>query len=138
MVIEYSMSMQQKITAQLIIEIAGFPKEHIEDVLDKLVENIKEQYEVLESNTEEVKQIKELWSSFVDIKIRFKDLNQMTVFCFDYMPSSIDILDPLKFNFESIEINGLFNDLMGKIHHYDMLLKNFKAMNEMLKRGIKK
>ena len=127
----------QKITAQLIIEIAGFPKEHVEDVLDKLVVNIKEQYEVLESHTEEVKQIKELWSSFVDIKITFKDLNQMIVFCFDYMPSSVDIIEPLKFNFESVEISGLFNDLMGKIHHYDMLLKNFKAMNEMLKRKVK-
>src|SRR3989344_4590330 len=99
----------QKITAQLIIEIAGFPKEHVE----------------------------ELWSSFVDIKITFKDLNQMIVFCFDYMPSSVDIIEPLKFNFESVEISGLFNDLMGKIHHYDMLLKNFKAMNEMLKRKVK-
>jgi len=54
MVIEYSMSMQQKITAQLIIEIAGFPKEHIEDVLDKLVENIKEEEFVVEDLSREM------------------------------------------------------------------------------------
>jgi len=129
--------MQQKITAQLIIEIAGFPKEHIEDVMGKLLENVKKEYDVLEAFVEEVKQVKELWSTFVDIKIRFKDLNHMTAFCFDYMPSSVDIIEPVKFNFDAHDINALFNDLMGKIHHYDMLLKNFKALNEMLKRKVK-
>ena len=126
----------QKITAQLIIEIAGFPREHVDDVMGKLVENIKKEYEVLNACVEEVKQVKELWCTFVDVRIVFKNLNQMTVFCFDYMPSSIDIIEPVKFNLESMEVNGLFNDLMGKIHHYDMLLKNFKALNEMLKRKL--
>ena len=85
----------------------------------------------------EVKEVKEMWSTFVDIKIRFKDLNHMTAFCFDYMPSSVDIIEPVKFNFDAHDINALFNDLMGEIHHYDMLLKNFKALNEMLKRKVK-
>src|SRR3989344_973855 len=126
----------QQITAQLIIEIAGFPKEHIEEVMGKMVENIKKDYEVLNAGVQEIQQVKELWSTFVDIKIKFKGLNQMTVFCFDYMQSSIDIIEPVRFSLEAFEVNGLFNDLMGKIHHYDMLLKNFKAVNEIMKRKL--
>ena len=126
----------QQVTAQLIIEIAGFPKEHIAEVMGKMVENIKKDYEVLNAGVQEIQQVKELWSTFVDIKIMFKDLNQMTAFCFDYMPSSVDIIEPVRLNLEAFEINALFNDLMGKIHHYDMLLKNFKAVNEMMKRKL--
>lgn len=125
-----------KITVQLIIELAGFPKEHVEETMQRMVENIKQQYAVEDAAIQEVQQVKELWSTFVEIKMRFDDLGHLTLFCFDYMPSSVDILEPVKFNLESQELNALFNDLMGKIHHYDMLLKNFKINNEMLKRKL--
>jgi|SRR3989344_4104166 len=126
-----------KITAQLIIELAGFPKEHIQETMEKMVEVIKKQYAVQDAVIQEIKQIKEMWSTFVEFRITFDDLGHLTLFCFDYMPSSVDILEPVKFNLESQELNALFNDLMGKIHHYDMLLKNFKMNNEMLKQKLK-
>lgn len=126
-----------KITVQLIIELAGFPREHVEETMQKMVENIKKQFAVEDARIHDVQQVKELWSTFVDIKIRFDDLGHLTLFCFDYMPSSVDILEPVKFNLESQELNALFNDLMGKIHHYDMLLKNFKITTEMLKKKLK-
>lgn len=126
-----------KITTQLIIELAGFPREHVEDTMQKMVENIKKQFAVEDARIHDVQRVKELWSTFVDIKIKFDDLGHLTLFCFDYMPSSVDILEPVKFNLESQELNALFNDLMGKIHHYDMLLKNYKITTEMLKKKLK-
>ena len=32
-----------KITAQLIVEIAGFPREHVEEVMKQVVEKVKEE-----------------------------------------------------------------------------------------------
>ena len=127
-----------KITAQLIVEIAGFPREHVEEVMTKVVEKVKEEYEVIESFIQEPREVKEFWSSFVDIKMKFNSMEQLTGFCFEYMPSSVDIIEPVKFSLESYELNNLFNDLMGKMHHYDLMLKNFRATNEMLKRKLEK
>ena|SRR3989344_3208293 len=127
-----------KITAQLIVEIAGFPREHVEEVMKQVVEKVKEEYEVIESFIREPREVKEFWSSFVEIKMKFNSMEQLTGFCFDYMPSSVDIIEPVKFSLESYELNNLFNDLMGKMHHYDLMLKNFRATNEMLKRKLEK
>jgi len=125
-----------KITAKLIIEVAGFPKEHVEKVMKEVVENIKKDKKVNYEKINEVKEVKEMWSTFVDIEIQFNDLQDFTDFCFTYMPSSIDFVEPEEFNLESNEMANLFNDLMGNIHRYDMLLKNFKATNTILKRKL--
>ena len=104
--------------------------------LTAVMDSLKENYEVVEAFVQESQEVREFWSSFVDIKIKFSSLDQMTIFCFDYMPSSVDILEPVKFTMESQEMNALFNDLMGKLHNYDMLLKNLRAENEVLKKRL--
>lgn len=125
-----------EITAKLIIEVAGFPKEHVEKVMNQIVDNIKKEKKVFNDRIHDVKEVKEMWSGFIDIEVKFDNLNDFTDFCFTYMPSSIDIVEPEKFNLMSNEMSNLYNDLMGNLHKYDMLLKNFKATNTILKRKL--
>jgi len=125
-----------EITAILIIEVAGFPKEHVEKVMGQIVDNIKKEKKVLNDHIHDIKEVKEMWSGFVDLEVKFDNLNEFTDFCFTYMPSSIDIIEPEEFNLMSNEMSNLFNDLMGNLHRYDMLLKNFKATNTLLKRKL--
>ena len=125
-----------KLTTRMIIEVAGFPKEHVEEVMKKVVEKIKQEQKVLSDVVHEAKELKEMWGSFVELEITFKDLNDFTDFCFEYMPSSIDVLEPENFSFTSLDLSNLYNDLMGNIHRYDMLLKNFKATNTILRRQL--
>lgn len=127
-----------KILARVVIEVAGFPKEHIEQVMEKIVGKIKEGFEVVKSEIFESVELKDklsgFWSIFTEIELKFEDINVITVFCFEYMPSSIEILDPEELKFQSTEIAGFLNDLLARLHEYDMVVKNLQAENMVMKK----
>ena len=50
------------------------------------------------------------------------------------MPSSIEIMDPIKLNINSNEVDDLLNDLLARLHNFTMFLKNLQAENIVLKR----
>ena len=49
------------------------------------------------------------------------------------MPSSIEILGPSELKIDNLSMNGLLNDLIARLHRYDMFLKNLHAENIVLK-----
>jgi len=121
-----------------VIEILGAPKDHVEKVLGLVIEKIKkEELKVLRVDVFDAKEIKELWSCFAEIEIEFEKLDKFVGFCFDYMPSSVEILEPDEFKVESGKFTDVMNDLLAKLHQYDMLIKSLKAENIVLKRDEK-
>jgi hypothetical protein len=52
------------------------------------------------------------------------------------MPSSIEILEPEKIGGTREPLTNLLNDLIARLHQYDMLLKNLHAENLMLKKKV--
>jgi len=115
------------IQTRLILEIAGFPKEHVEQVLKKIVEKIKAEKKVLRYKIYEAEQREKIYSTFTEIEIEFKDMTDLSVFCFDYMPSSIEILEPTELKLVAKDYENMFNDILAKLHNYDMIIKNMKA-----------
>ena len=118
-----------------IIEILGSPKEQVEKAIGIVVDKLKKDKELRVDRVEvvEAKKVKELWSSFCELEINLK-LSKLLNFCFDYMPSSIEILEPDKLDLESMELGGFLNDLLARLHSYDMVVKNLKAENIIMKR----
>ncbi|MAG20032.1 hypothetical protein CL618_01200 [archaeon] len=118
-----------------VIEIVGSPKEHVEKILGLVIEKIKkEELKVLRVDAFDAKEVKELWSCFAEVEIEFETLERFMGFCFDYMPSSIEILEPEELKVESGSFGDIINDLLAKLHQYDMLIKGLKAENIVLKR----
>ncbi len=129
--------MNKKIVARIIIEILGSPKEHVEEVIHKIVDNIdkkEEDIKVIKGKSYEAEEVKGLWSSFAELDLEFKDEERLVGFCFDYMPSSIEILEPEVIKFEQKIFGELLNDLLARLHQYDMLTKNLRAENVILKK----
>ena len=120
---------RKKLVARVIVEVAGFPKEHIESVIKRLVEKIKEEEEVLRSDIFEIKKINEFWSTFTEIELVFGGLDHLSKFCFEYMPSSIEVIEPDRFMLDAKDFEDVYNDVLGKLHHYDMNVKSIKAAN---------
>lgn len=131
-----------KILARAVIEIAGFPKEHIEEVMKKVIDKVKENFEVVKSEIFESVELKDkmagFWSVFSEMELKFEDINAITIFCFEYMPSSIEILEPEELKFDSLSFAGFMNDLLARLHEYDMVVKNLQAENIAMKRKEKK
>ena len=129
------------IKVRVIIEILGSPKKHVEETINKVVKKIETEetdIKLLNGKSYEATEVKGLWSTFAELELEFNKLYDLIGFSFDYMPSVIEILEPEKMNIEMGDVNELLNDLLAKLHNYDMVTKNLSAENILLKRQLEK
>jgi hypothetical protein len=126
--------MTEKIEIRAIIEMLGAPKEHIEKTLKEYIEKLKDDGKKITSEIfEEAEQKEEnLYSSFAEIEILFDNMGEVLEFCFDSMPSSIEIISPEKLIFNSNILTGFLNDFQAKIHSVDALLKKTSIKQQLL------
>ncbi|MBS3134548.1 hypothetical protein J4214_04935 [Candidatus Woesearchaeota archaeon] len=126
----------QKILIRAVIEIAGFPKEHIEATMKKLMENIKENFNLDKYDIFEANQIDKVWSTFSEVEIYFDGVDKVIGFCIDYLPSSVEILEPKNVNIENFKFADVINDLIGKLHQYETVIRSLRASNIRMKKKI--
>ena len=130
-----------RVLCRCIIEMLGAPKEHIEQTLKDYIKQIKEDdeehrnYEFVKEEYAEAVPAGKLFSNFVELEIWFKGIPELIAFCFDSMPSSIEILEPQHFKLNASDFSGLLNDLQAKLHQIDMGLKNLNAKHKILERN---
>ena len=120
--------------AKIIIEVAGSPKEHIEEVIKEIVEKIKNEKKILRYKIFEAQEKEKMFFTFTEMEIDFNNYEDLAGFCLDYFPSSIELLDE-KIDIKREELENTLNDLLAKLHQYDMNLKNLKAEIFMLKKN---
>lgn len=127
-----------KVQAKLVIEILGTPREHVEETMKTVIEKLKNEQGVklLRETTYKAEQIKKMWSTFSDLEIEVDDITRFIGICFDYMPSSVEILEPHKMDLETTAIADLLNDLIARLHKTDMVVKNALAENKWLKQQL--
>lgn len=126
------------VKARSIIEIVGGPKEYVDKAMGIVIKKLQddEKITLLKEKVFEAKQIegKPLFSCFCEVDIEVKDMVDLFGFGFDFMPSSLEIYDPTEFHVNARVMNEMFNELMAKMHQYDMVVKNIYAQNLVLKR----
>jgi hypothetical protein len=128
-----------EITAKAIIQVLGSPKEHLEKSLKLLSEDLEKKYNVLEKKVSEPKKEGEkFFSSFIDAEMSFQSFSEMMGFVIDFHPSSIEIIEPEEITESSIELTGILNDLIGKIHRMDSQTRALFAKYKMLEKQLKK
>jgi hypothetical protein len=130
--------MAQKIRAIMIIEIAGRPANHVKDSLkahtaqirsikDICVENenISEPklIEMENKNPEKPAVSQEFYSCFSEIEFTTNSFQKLTDIVFDFMPSSIEILEPSELDFNLADATTYLNTLAGRLHKYDEIAK---------------
>jgi hypothetical protein len=123
------------IKARVIVEIVGKPKEHVEKAMNEYVGKIKKdpRMKILEEDIAPVKEEGEYFGTFAEIVMDFKDMFILGNFCFDYMPSSIEVIEPEEIKLTNRDIAAVFNDLQGKLHRVDMVAKQANMQNRNLK-----
>lgn len=125
------------IIVRSVIQIIGSPQMHVENTLQRYVENLKKDksFEVVKTTFATPVEQDNLFSAYVEIELRAKDTAHLVSFCFDYMPASIEILEPSKLSYEREEFSGFLNDLQARLHKLDLLVKNLHAENKILKQN---
>lgn len=127
------------VKARSIIEIVGGPKEHVDKAMGIVLDKLREGKEVklIKDKVFEAQPLegkKPLFSTFCEIEIETKKMDDLFGFCFDFMPSSVEIYDPAELILNIDAVNDMVNELITKLHQYDMAFKNIYAQNIILKR----
>ncbi len=126
----------------LIFEILGKPAEHIEKAMDMLLEKLAEEknIELLDKKTNKAKPVektKQVFTTFAEAEVLINKLPRLIEIIFDYMPSSIEIVEPTVLKFKNEDVNALINDLAAKLHHYDAISKKLKIERAALIKRLK-
>ena len=118
-----------------IIEILGKPKEHVEATIKKVSEELrkKEGITIINEELAETKEVDSLFATYIDLELNLADMDKFIDFCFDFLPSSIEILEPEKLELESEKFAGFMNDLLAKLHQHSMIIRNLHAENLVMK-----
>lgn len=127
-----------EIKIKAIIEIAGFPEEHVKNTMDMVMENLSKEkgVSIIKKEVAPVKSVEKMWSTFAELELKMENFTELNDFFFNYMPSSVEIIEPVKMNINSNEMDDLINDMLARLHNFTMFLKNLQAENTVLKREI--
>ena len=126
-----------QIHSRVIIEVLGKPKEYVEKAIKNYIEKIKQDdnITVVKEDLADTKEQEGMWINFVEMEIWTKGIAEMINFCFDYMPSSIEIIEPKEFNLKSHVFAGFLNDLQGRLHRLNTVVKQIGNENLSLKKN---
>jgi len=126
----------RNVVSRVIVEIIGAPKEHVDSVVEQVVDSLKDRdgVKLLTSKTFEPAETEnKLWSGFCEMEIQTSTISKLMDFCFDFMPSSVEILHPTETEMKAMDVQNLMNDMLGRLHHYNTIIKTLHAENTHLK-----
>jgi len=124
-----------KLLCRAVIEVLGKPQEHVEQAMKEYMHNLKNdtRFKVLrEDYADAQKQGSEFWATFVELEFEVNQVADLISFCFEYMPSLIEIIEPDKISLTDKQLSDFLNDLQAKLHQVDMVAKQVKLENDKL------
>lgn len=135
----------EKIKIHTIIEIAGAPREHVEETIKKVTEIIKtnKKLEVLKQEVAEIEKTEapslknpeekmEIFSTFADMEINLENFDELMQFCYTFMPSSLEILEPEDLKIKNSHLSNSINDLLGRLHYQSRIIMEFESLKKQI------
>lgn len=124
------------IHARVIIEMMGKPKEYVEKLLKDYMKVLDEdeRFEIKSKEFEVPTETEDkLFTTFCEAELWVKQLDSLVELCIDYMPSSIEIIEPEEFRFQASRFSNFLNDMQAKLHQLDMVAKTLDKQNQNLR-----
>lgn len=128
---------QGHVRAILLLEILGRPKDYLSKALKVVTARLDKDKEihVLSKKHHRPKQVKEeqVFAAFAEVEVLSPTLLKLMEICFDYMPSSIEIVEPAELKMNLQQSNSIINDLASRLHKYDAVVKRLNLENQIMK-----
>ena len=143
----------------MIVEMAGRPAEHLtaaiekhigvlNDIKDVEVHSIKvSEPRVIEQEGDDApldslghQTGQEIFTTFSEADFECESFGRMTEIMFDFMPSSVEVIEPGKLEIDAPEATAFLNNISGRLHRYDEIAKvlgeRHKDMEDRLRKYI--
>ncbi|MFH1591403.1 MAG: hypothetical protein ABIC95_05760 [archaeon] len=124
---------------RVIVEMVGKPKDFIQETLKKYIVEVKKNdvFAVKKTVMAQPKKVDGgMFSTFVEIEMWVKTPNALIAFCFEYMPSSIEIMEPETIRYTASALASMLNDLQAKLFTLDAEVKTTKKENLILRSNL--
>lgn len=123
--------------ARAIVEIIGKPKKHVDETLNNLILDMSqnEKYKLVDysiENAEKVEESEGLFSAFAEVEMLCKDAVELMNFVIDYMPASVEVLQPANLNVPATYLSDILTELVGRMHMIDGEFKKVVAKNKIM------
>jgi len=132
-----------KITAMMIIEVMGRPKEHLVETLEKMSNDVGNEKNItlIEKKIAEptlVKDQKDLYSSFIEIEVETTSTMDLFILIFKYSPAHIEIIEPESIVLTNHNLTEALNEVTRRLHKYDEIARVIQMEKQVLENKIKK
>ncbi len=74
----------------------------------------------------------DLFVTFAEVEFLTTTLDRLMELCFQYMPSSLEVVEPSEFRFSLNDANAMLNVLLARLHKYDEIAKTMILETQML------
>ncbi|MBI5389801.1 hypothetical protein HZB01_05485 [Candidatus Woesearchaeota archaeon] len=120
-----------------ILEVVGTPKAFVEKTLADYLEKIKKEphLKLLQVAKEQPEEKEGYWGTFAELELEAEDIYSLTGFCFDYMPSSVEVDQPESLTWTCQEMTDYLTDLQGKLHSVDTIARSMMGDNRVLNKN---
>ncbi|MEK6947605.1 MAG: hypothetical protein AABX19_00020 [Nanoarchaeota archaeon] len=123
-------------TARAIIEVIGHPEDHVNEISKKVLENLKKEngITIIKEEPNSAELVKEnIYAAHVEVELKFFDLGKLLNFCYEYLPSEMQIIDAEKIVLSSNEMNNGLGEMLRRLHSLNLMLHNLNEANKELK-----
>ncbi|MBD3209446.1 hypothetical protein GF367_03430 [Candidatus Woesearchaeota archaeon] len=129
------------IHVNVLFEIVGNPKGHVEKSLNLFLDNINQDQHIITiaedvEETIEVEQSKGLFSAAAEVEYLVYGLEKLTWFAFNFMPASIEVKAPGELTFKEKDFSNWMNDLLAKLHEVNTVHTSLKSEHQALVKNL--
>ncbi len=108
----------------MIVEMAGRPAKYVKESLEKHVMVLNDfkdlrVHSIKVSDGREVENSGGLFTCFAEVDFESDNFSRLSETMFDFMPSSVEVIEPPTLTLESTEATDLLNNISGRLHRYD-------------------
>jgi len=117
------------IQANFIFEVIGKPADYVEESLKNLLDVLEKEKnaKVIRRDQHKSEVYEEtLFSTFAEVTILVENLRRFMNIIYDYMPSSIEIVEPQEIKIKYLDLNVVMNELANSLHRHDIELKKLQ------------
>ncbi|MFH0875582.1 MAG: hypothetical protein V1859_06595 [archaeon] len=124
------------IYVRAILEIVGMPKNYVKETMDGHLAKIDADENLILAKRKiappKKEKDSEFFVTFAEIEILAKNTHTLMVFCFDYMPSSVEIIEPEEIIYKSADFTDFLNDVQARLHAVNMGMQDLQQKNKNL------